>query len=104
MDMRVIMKALGGLRGQMNRLESNVATMQANQGKLLLRAEVTLVFPRCLLFEPAICICFQRAQEHTQAEEDLPDDAGTLEIPWDSTTKAAAVFGDRNKEKVIDLL
>ncbi len=44
MDMRVILKALGGIRGQMNRLESNVATVQANQGKMLHHAEVTPLF------------------------------------------------------------
>ena len=38
------MKALGGIRGQMNRVESNVATLQANQGKMLLQAEVILGF------------------------------------------------------------
>ncbi len=39
-------------------------------------------------------------QEHSQAEEDLPDDAGLLEIPWESTDQAASVFGNREKEKV----
>ncbi len=46
MDMRVVMKALGGIRGQLNRLESNVATIQANQGKMLHHAEVLLCFPQ----------------------------------------------------------
>ena len=40
MDMRVLMKALGGIRGQLNRLEVNMANMQANQGKRMHRAEV----------------------------------------------------------------
>ncbi len=38
-------------------------------------------------------------QEHSQAEEDLPDDAGLLEIPWESTDKAASVFGNREKRR-----
>ena len=30
----------------------------------------------------------------------MPDDAGKLGIPWSTTAEVAAIFGDREKEKV----
>ncbi len=59
LDFRQLMKAIGGIRGQMSQLQVTVKEVSDNQGAVQQVAEVSL-FPHCFQAFSALCCCYKK--------------------------------------------
>ena len=99
LDLRTVMRSLGGIRGQVSRLENTVKDIATCLGQFQHFAQVLQCFLGVFLIMQRCH--FQKANLDAASQEEVDmNNEDLLGSPWTSTAQAENLFGDKRKEKV----